>query len=124
VTFGKDPLLTEEEEEQLKYELGELWNKGLKGREIAKQLGFGEEGTIYENLKLEHVYFYRIHFGLRRHKKRTMKKNPMMDGMHPRMQKFMFKWRSGMPESVISDLMKDGLLYGYPSSIKDMKKET
>jgi hypothetical protein len=110
VTFGKDPLLTEEQEEQLKIELGKLWDEGVIGREIARRLRFGEEGTSYENLNANHVYFYAQHFGFKRRRKLYNMKHPP-ESVY---SKYAVKWRPGMPQSVVEDLLKEGVLWGYP----------
>lgn len=116
MTFGQDPLLTEEAEEKLKSELTELWEKGLKGPEIAEKLGFGKPGP-YEKLKLDHIYFYRTHFGLKPRQIKTMKKNLILESLSPRMRKLMVKWRPSMPLSVVESCLREGFLYGYPSDI-------
>jgi len=115
--FGQDPLLTKEAEEKLKSELGKLWDEGLKGREIAKKLGFGKSGSPYEKLKLDHIYFYRRHFGLKPRKIMTMKKNLMLESLPPRQRRLMVKWRPFMPKSIVESCLREGFLYGYPSDL-------
>jgi hypothetical protein len=114
--FGQEPLLTEEQEEKLKSELGKLWDEGVKGREIAKRLGFGKPGP-YEKLNLDHIYFYRIHFGLGPRQIKTMKKNLMLENLSPRLRRLMVKWRPSMPQSLVETCLREGLLYDYPSDL-------
>jgi hypothetical protein len=116
MTFGQDPLLTEEAEEKLKSELGKLWDEGLKGPEIAEKLGFGKPGP-YEKLKLDHIYFYRIHFGLEPRQVKTMKKNLILESLPPRLRRLMVKWRPSMPQSLVETCLREGFLYGYPSNL-------
>src|SRR5208283_3992839 len=47
----------------LKNKMEPLWNQGLKGRAIAKELKFGQPNTEYAVLKPSYVYFYRLKFG-------------------------------------------------------------
>jgi hypothetical protein len=56
--FARQPLLTKEEEDELKVKMRYRWKKGMKGKEIAEELGFGEPG-IYEKLKPNYIYYYR-----------------------------------------------------------------
>lgn len=72
----REPLLDEETEAKLRVELSELWLSGMKGKDIAKKLHFGEYTlkvngkrlwNPYANIRPEYVYFYRQKFA---------KKNP------------------------------------------------
>ena len=65
---GRPPLLTTEEEEQLKEELKIAieWEGCKTSGEIAEFLGFGMKGNDFaERLKRYHVYYYLNKFGLR-----------------------------------------------------------
>lgn len=66
MSFVRQPILTKQEEEQLKADLSKLWREGYTASKISKILGFGITGTIYEKLKPYHVYFYRQKFGFRK----------------------------------------------------------
>ena len=67
MVFIRKALLNPEDEEKFKIEFSELWlseKPKYSGSEIAEKLQFGVEGTKYEKLKPEYVYFYRQKFGL------------------------------------------------------------
>jgi hypothetical protein len=114
--FGQEPLLTIEAEEQLREELTQLWTEGVTAPKIAKKLGFGEPGP-YVRLSTNHVYFYARHFGLKPRKKMTMKKNLEFENMPEWKRKLMVKWTPGMPQCVVENCLRHGVLYGYPSHL-------
>ena len=68
--FGKEKLVTFEQEKILKRQLKKLRDKGLSAREIAKKLGFGQPGH-YQKLNFNHVYMYVRHFNLKIKERKT-----------------------------------------------------
>jgi len=75
MSFKRQPLLNLDVEEQLKQEFHPLWLSGLSGKEIAEKLQFGVKGTIYEKVKPNYVYFYRLKWQ-KQHLK-NVKQNPL-----------------------------------------------
>jgi len=63
VIVRRKPLLSPEEEEELKREMRKYRKLGLPWSEIAKLLEFGVEGSKWEKLKPEYIYHYRRKFG-------------------------------------------------------------
>ena len=67
MSLVRQPLLEPEVEAQLKGELSYFWLNGksgkkMLGKEIAKELKFGIEGSLYEKVKPHYVYYYRQKF--------------------------------------------------------------
>jgi hypothetical protein len=59
--YTRQPLLNAKEEAELKAKMEPLWAEGMKGREIAEELGFGKPG-VYEKLKTNYIFYYRLKF--------------------------------------------------------------
>ncbi|MFC1487254.1 hypothetical protein ACFLRN_06180 [Thermoproteota archaeon] len=62
MSFKRESLLTPKEEVELMIDMFTPWSRGMKGSNIALKLQFGVEGSKYEKLKPEYVYFYRQKF--------------------------------------------------------------
>lgn len=62
MSFKRQALLTPEVEEQLKQDFLPLWRSGFSGSDIAEKLQLGVEGSPYEKVKPNYVYFYRQKF--------------------------------------------------------------
>ena len=60
--YIRQPLLNTETEKQLKKEMLPLWEQGIVGSKIAKQLQFEVKGTKFFKVKKNYVYFYRQKF--------------------------------------------------------------
>jgi len=62
----RKPVLSPEEETELRKQLEKLWYSplNLSAPAIAERLGFGVRGSRWEKLKPYHIYFYRSKFGL------------------------------------------------------------
>jgi len=63
MSYTRQPLLSKQQEVELKTKMEPLWNQGLKGKAIAKELKFGQPNTEFAVLKPSYVYFYRLKFG-------------------------------------------------------------
>lgn len=64
MSYIRQPLLSKEEEIQLRLKMIPKWNQKpkLSGREIARQLGFGVPGSPYFKIPPHYIFFYRQKF--------------------------------------------------------------
>ena len=109
MVYGQERLLKPDVEERFKHQLRRLRDLGLTARQIAKELEFGVEGSVYVKLKPKHVYFYVDRFQLKR--KIEKKVNNDID---PRFKNLFFKYRKDMPEELAENLRKEGFLLNDP----------
>lgn len=109
MVFGQEKLLTSEQEKTFKPKLKKLRDAGLTAKQIAEELRFGVEGTLYARLKLAHVYFYVDKFQLKRKVKRKVK-----DNINEKFKNLYFKYRKGMPEEIAENLRDEGFLLNDP----------
>lgn len=100
MSFGRKPVLDIETEKTLKSDLQRLWREKKKASEIARILGFGLEGSEYQNLKPYHVYYYRKKFGLLKRRESPIKKGT---------SRYKTKQTEVMPFNVFEKLLNDGL---------------
>jgi hypothetical protein len=59
--YTRQPLLTRKNEDELAAKMEPLWAEGMKGRDIAEELGFGKPGR-YEKLMPNYIFYYRLKF--------------------------------------------------------------
>jgi integrase len=84
MSLKPQPLLTLEVENQLKVEMFPLWDKLIKGPEIARKLQFGVEGSPYEKIKPEYIYYFRQKFNTSKYNSDGKTENEFFGKFPPR----------------------------------------
>lgn len=88
MVFTRRAILEPDIEKQLAKQMFPLWRDGMKAKQIAEELEFGE--PPYKKLKKHHVYFYRTKFNKGTGDKGKYKHLKRFEGKFPRRRKAAF----------------------------------